>query len=381
MDGVSVAELLAQLAEVGRDPNTGGYSRFSYTGADVEMRTWFVRQAHERGLRTETDRNGNLWATRGAGPYIAAGSHLDSVPNGGPFDGPLGIAAAFAALDRLDSDRDLAIIAFAEEEGSRFGVASLGSRLATGAVDADRARGLEDRNGVTLEEAMADVGLDPSTLGPDPERLSLIEMFVELHIEQGRGLIELGRAIGLGDSIWPHGRWRLEFHGISDHAGTTRMDDRHDALVAFANTVQQVTERARALGARATFGRLAIEPNATNAIPSLVTAWLDARAPTDEGLAALVDSIGSPATITKESFSPAIRFDANLRERIQALGEEQPVLATAAGHDAGVLAPLLPTAMIFVRNPSGVSHSPKEWASEEDCEAGVSFLARILKAL
>jgi N-carbamoyl-L-amino-acid hydrolase len=348
------------------------------------MRDWFARQAHDRGFRTETDRNGNLWATKGSGPFVATGSHLDSVPNGGAFDGPLGIASAFAALDRLETDRDIAIVAFAEEEGARFGVACLGSRLTTGTIDPERARGLEDSNGVTLEAAMTDVGLDPSNLGPDPDRLEQIEAFVELHIEQGRGLVELGAVTGLAESIWPHGRWRIDFSGSADHAGTTRMQDREDPMVAFAGMVLRLTERAEAIGARATFGRLLVEPNGTNAIPSLVTAWLDARAAVDEDLVALIDSIDVSRTvaITNESLSPAVVFDSNLRDRLLQILGEQPVLPTAAGHDAGILATArVPTAMIFVRNPTGISHSPQEWASDEDCEAGVEALARVLTAL
>ncbi|MCA1735767.1 MAG: allantoate amidohydrolase [Actinobacteria bacterium] len=381
---MSVGELLEQIAEVGLDPETRGYHRLSYSGADVQMRDWFVRQALARGFRTETDRNGNLWATRGDGPYFATGSHLDSVPNGGAFDGPLGIATAFAALDLIDQQRDVAVVAFAEEEGSRFGVACLGSRLATGAIDPEQARRLEDRNGESLEDALGAVGIDARELGPDPERLDRIESFIEVHIEQGRGLTDVDSPLAVAASIWPHGRWRLDFNGRPDHAGTTRMDDRQDPMVAFAGMVLRLTEQAQALAARATFGRVHVTPNATNAIPSRVSAWLDARAATDEALIVLIDSVSARngVEMSAESLTAAVTFDPSLRDRISALLGGPPLLSTAAGHDAGILSTYgIPTAMIFVRNPTGVSHSPDEYASPEDCDAGVEALARLLTEL
>jgi len=381
---VSVGELLEQIAEVGLDPETRGYHRFSYSGADVQMRDWFVRQALARGFRTETDRNGNLWATRGDGPYLVTGSHLDSVPNGGAYDGPLGIATAFAALDLVDQQRDVAVVAFAEEEGSRFGVACLGSRLATGAIDPEQARRFEDRNGVSLEDALGAVGIDAGELGPDPERLDRIESFIEVHIEQGRGLADVDSPLAVAASIWPHGRWRLDFNGRPDHAGTTRMDDRQDPMVAFASMVLRLTEQAQALAARATFGRVHVTPNATNAIPSRVSAWLDARAATDEDLIVLIDSVSARngVEMSAESLTAAVTFDPNLRDRISALLGGPPLLSTAAGHDAGILSTYgIPTAMIFVRNPTGVSHSPDEYASPEDCDAGVEALAKLLNEL
>ena len=346
------------------------------------MREWFTEQAKARGLLVEADRNGNLWATRGDGPYLAMGSHLDSVPEGGAFDGPLGIATAFAALDVANSDRDIAVIAFAEEEGARFGIACLGSKLATGAIEPEKARALRDREGATFEMGMAEAGLGTGNIGAEPERLQLIDRFIEVHIEQGRGLVDLDSPLGLAGSIWPHGRWRLELSGRADHAGTTRMEDRSDPMVAFAKTVISVVDQARSLNGRATFGRLEVEPNATNAIPSRVCAWLDARAPNEEDLNAIVGAVGDTIEMTNESLTGATSFDPRLRERIAALLDNPPTLDTGAGHDAGILASHgIPAAMIFVRNPTGISHSPAEHASAEDCEAGVGALARLIDKL
>jgi beta-ureidopropionase / N-carbamoyl-L-amino-acid hydrolase len=386
---VDVNELLAQLAPIGLS-NSGGYRRLSWTPVAAELRRWFVDQARARQLRIENDRNANLWAFMGdpgAGEIVAVGSHLDSVLDGGPFDGPLGVASAFAALDLLEHQglrpkRPIAVVAFNEEEGARFGVPCLGSRLLTGAIDPDRARDLIDADGVTLRQAMAEAGEDPSTLGPDPALLARLHSYVELHIEQGRGLSDLGYPIAIGSEIWPHGRWRLDFLGTADHAGTTRMQDRNDPMERFAATVVRVLEAARSADVRATFGRVQVSPNSTNAIPSAVTAWLDARAATEDALDALVGSVGNDVAMTAESESPAVAFDRDLRDRLAGLLGGAPVLPTAAGHDAGVLSSAgVSSAMLFVRNPTGVSHSPAEHANPEDCIVGTESLARVLTEL
>lgn len=380
---------MADLSTVGFDPGRGGYHRLSWTETDLEMRKWFTRQAEVRDLNIETDRNGNLWAFLGdpdEGELVATGSHLDSVPNGGAFDGPLGIASAYAALDLLQerglrSVRPLAIVAFVEEEGSRFGVACLGSRLLTGAIDPDRAQILVDADGITLAQAMANAAADPNSIGPDPQRLAHIAHYVELHIEQGRGLVDLGAPVGLASEIWPHGRWRLDFAGRTNHAGTTRMEDRDDPMITFASTVLRVTGEAARVGARSTFGRVQVTPNVTNAIPNQVSTWLDARAADQKGLDRLLSAI-ERADVAAESLTPRVAFDPDLRQRLAGRLDQPPVLPTAAGHDAGILAAAeVSTAMLFVRNPSGISHAPEEYASPEDCEAGVAALATVLADL
>jgi beta-ureidopropionase / N-carbamoyl-L-amino-acid hydrolase len=401
---VTFAELWKQLLPAGRDDDTGGYRRYSWTLADAACRDWFARTATGLGLRTECDRNGNLWAwwgRPGSGPAIVTGSHLDSVPDGGAFDGPLGIVSAFAAIGQLASEgfrpaKPMAVAAFTEEEGARFGVACLGSRLAIGAVDPEAARELRDGDGVTLAEAMLAAGRDPALIGSDDELLADIEAYIELHIEQGSALAGLGSAIGVADGIWPHGRWRCDFTGRADHAGTTRLPDRRDPMLPFAATALAARQAAADLGALATFGKVIAEPGAANAISSAVHAWLDARAPDEAVLERLVGAVKAAArgaaaehgvslVIKRESFTPVVRFDAGLRDRLvgvlAAAGVPAPVLATGAGHDAGVLAARVPTAMLFVRNPSGVSHSPVEHAEPEDCAAGVAALAAVLADL
>jgi N-carbamoyl-L-amino-acid hydrolase len=396
---MSFDALWDDLFDVGRDGTSGGYHRFTGTAAELTCREWFVAQAGARGLVPETDRNGNLWAWHkpdAPGGAIVTGSHLDSVPDGGAYDGPLGVVSAFAAFDALAARDALptvpfAIAAFAEEEGARFGVPCLGSRLLTGALPADAVLARRDDHGTAMAEVWAALGAkDP---GPDPHRLARVGAYVELHVEQGRGLAHTGHAVGLASGLRPHGRWRLTFHGAPDHAGTTALVDRMDPMLTVARCVMDVREAATRHDAVATVGRIRVVPNATNVIPSLVEAWLDARAGDEATVRAVVDDVvngvaahatldGISVDLVEESWSPAVHFDPGLAGRLAARLGGAPVLASGAGHDAGVLAAAgVPTAMLFVRNPTGVSHAPAEHAERDDCLAGVAALADCIAEL
>lgn len=396
----SFASLWTSLLPIGRDRTTSGYRRFAWTDADMQCREWFRDQAESRGLDVEQDRNGNLWAWWGSPgrDAVVTGSHLDSVPDGGAYDGPLGIVSAFAAIDVLRQrevrpSRPIAVVAFSDEEGARFGVACVGSRLLTGQLSGERARALRDADGFTLAETLTKAGVDHAAIGRDDEALARISTFVELHVEQGRGLIDLDRPVGVATSIWPHGRWRFDFTGEANHAGTTLPVDRRDPMLTFASTVLAARAAAEGSDARATFGRVSVDPNGTNAIPSAVTGWLDARARNEATLDDVVAEIGAAAAtsgesdrvgvaVTSESYTAVTDFDRALRDGIATLLDQAPLLPTAAGHDAGILATAgIPTAMLFVRNPTGVSHSPAEHAEEMDCLAGTDALASVLADL
>ncbi|GAB6898999.1 allantoate amidohydrolase [Kineosporia succinea] len=398
---MSVSGLLRDIEDVGRDTTRGGYSRFVFDSSEMALREWFTAEASRRSLEVEVDRNGALWAWRPGSSMtdaVVTGSHLDSVPGGGAFDGPLGIASSFAALDLLDARgfaarRPLAIVAFPEEEGARFGVACLGSRLMTGAISPEKALNLRDSEGTTFGEAAVRAGLDASLIGADHERLRRTAAFVELHVEQGRGLADLDQPVAMASSILGHGRWRLSVTGEGNHAGSTLMRDRRDPMVAAAGIVVAVQEIARRFdGARATVGRLVPVPGGTNVIASRVDLWLDARHPDDAVTAAVVREIGDRAaeialgqgchvTLTEESYGGTVHFDARLRDRVGAVLPQAPLLATGAGHDAGALASHVPTAMLFTRNPTGVSHSPEEFVEAADAEEGAVALAAVLEDL
>lgn len=399
--GASFHEMWRDLSPLGRNAGTGGYRRFAWTESDAECRAWFKDQAESRGLAYELDRNGNQWAWLGdpsGGGAVVTGSHLDSVPDGGAFDGPLGVVSSFAALDELRArgarfTKPLAITNFGDEEGARFGLACVGSRLSAGQLTREAAYGLKDGDGISLPQAMERAGYDPEAIGPDPERLARIDAFVELHVEQGRALDLSGDAVGIASAIWPHGRWRFDFRGEANHAGTTRLADRRDPMLGYADAVLTARREAQLVGALATFGKVAVEPNGVNAIPSLVRGWLDARAADQATLDTVVAAVekaaaeyagrhGIDLAVVRESFTPVVEFAHALRDELgRILGEDVPVLGTGAGHDAGILSASVPTAMLFVRNPTGVSHSPAEHAAEDDCLAGVTALADVLEGL
>lgn len=396
----TVSRLLDSVSTLGRDSVTGGYRRPVFSDAERQLRVWFVHEAERRGLSVETDRNGIIWAWWGP-PMpnaLVTGSHLDSVPGGGAFDGPLGVAAALVAIDRMrergvEPGRSLAVVVFPEEEGSRFGVACLGSRLLTGLLDPDAARRLTDRDGTTLAEAYSKAGIDPAHLGADPESLSRIGSFVELHVEQGRGLIDLGAPIAVGSSILGHGRWKVTVSGQGNHAGTTPMIGRADPVVAAAALVGLVSELATATDdARATVGRFEPHPGGTNVIAAHVDFWLDVRHRDDAVTRDLVARIaneaaataarfGCSAVVTEESWSPTVGFDPALGRAVADLVPGAPVLSSGAGHDAGILASAVPTAMLFVRNPSGISHSPEEFVDRADADDSAGVLADVLQGL
>lgn len=384
-------ELWDGLFEIGRDLQTGSYHRLPWTTAELACRNWFKAQAVGRGMRVETDGNGNMWAWWGSGETdgaVVSGSHLDSVPDGGAYDGALGVVCAFAAIDQLRGSgfsprRALAVVAFSDEEGARFGTACVGSRLLTGALAPEQARSLRDVDGMTLEQGMRQADLEPERIGPDRARLACIRAFVEVHIEQGRHLVHENAPIGVASGIWPHGRFRFDLEGEANHAGTTPLEDRHDPILRFARAALAARESAATRGGFATFGRLHVEPNSTNTIPSLVRAWLDARGPDEASVQGIVEDVSAvaDADATTESWIPAIEFDRRLHDHLVRM-LDAPSLTTGAGHDAAVLAAAgVPAAMLFVRNRTGISHAPDEVVDRADCLTAVDALTSVLADL
>jgi beta-ureidopropionase / N-carbamoyl-L-amino-acid hydrolase len=395
----------SDLESVGRAPG-GGYRRFAWTAEDHTLREWFEGECARRGLDLTTDRVGNQWGWWWDGPgtvddavaagrkAVVLGSHLDSVPDGGAFDGPLGVVSALAAVDRLRElgltpQVPVAVTNFVDEEGARFGIACAGSRVLTGQLAAERALALTDADGTTYADALRAAGRDPGEVGPDGEMLRRVGAFVKLHVEQGRALVDLDAPVAVASDIWPHGRWRFDFPGEANHAGTTRLEDRRDAMLGYADLVLGARHAATRRGCVATVGKVRVTPGGVNAIPSSVTGWLDARGADEDQVSAMVEELTGRAqelgaTVTGESWTPTTRFDPGLRDRLRRVLERDaevsaPVLGTGAGHDAGILATAgVPSAMLFVRNPTGVSHSPAEHAERDDCLAGVTALAACL---
>lgn len=396
-----VVSLLAQIEDTGRDTRGPGYQRAGFSNTERELRDWFLAEAARRGLDTEVDDNGITWAwaTAPGDNAVVTGSHLDSVPGGGAFDGPLGVASALAAFDELKTSgalerakRPLALAVFPEEEGSRFGVACLGSRLITGAIEADRALGLTDANGDTFADVARGYGLDPNRIGTDKARLEKVGSFIELHVEQGIGLINTDQAVAIGSSIIGHGRWHFAFSGQGNHAGTTPMSHRADPVVAASRVIGDIPTLAAATDASAvaTVGRTLVHPGGTNVIASGMSFWLDIRHADDAIVKQVLEAIsrrarehaegaGVEVSISQESYSPTTYFTAELNSRLTSVLPNAPLLPSGAGHDAGILAPHVPSAMLYVRNPTGVSHAPEEACEVDDQRAGVSALVTVLE--
>jgi N-carbamoyl-L-amino-acid hydrolase len=407
IDVIGAAELAARLeglVPVGRGPR--GTTRLAWTDEDAAAGEWFREQAEGAGLRVERDPAGNLWAVPDAPPpWWAVGSHLDSVREGGSFDGALGVAAGFevASAARAASEAaapaasgaaasraaaPVAVISFADEEGARFNTPTFGSRALTGTLD-PRVLERVDADGIRLADAMAAAGVDPAGIGDAAEWLSRLRGFVELHIDQTTELAGGGVPVGVVRGLASRMRLRAEIEGRADHAGTTPPADRRDALAAAARLIVAALDRSGD-GLVATASRIEVEPNALTTVPARASVWLDARAPDAaqvEGWRAAVEAVdvGLPVALSVESSSPGCEFDPGLRSRLVALSEElrarAPELDCYAGHDAGLMAARLPAAMVLVRNETGVSHSPEERIDLEDAAFGAELVRRLLEEL
>ena len=388
---------LFELAEVGRSEG-GGVTRLSFTEEERAAKGLVASYMREAGLEVRQDAVGNLIGRREGSdpeaPIVLAGSHVDSVPNGGDFDGPLGVLAAVEALQVME-ERDvetgcpIEVVAFTDEEGARFGFGMIGSRATAGTLtpeDLDR----EDESGVSIAGAMRDSGLDPERIDEAARPEGSIHAYVELHIEQGRILenedLPVGVVTGIAGPVW----LRLTLEGEAGHAGTTPMGLRRDALVAAAAIVGRVEREAARTGTTVgTVGQLELKPGGINIIPGHVSFSLDLRDIDKEvrdGVEARIsDEAGRICeergigleTQTLQSLPPVLCSDlvrGAAREACDALGFEPFELASGAGHDGMHLADLCPIGMIFVRSKNGLSHNPDEYSSREDCTAGAEVL-------
>ena len=310
---------------------------------------------------------------------------------GGRFDGALGVAAGFEVAARCA--RPVAVIAFADEEGARYNTPTFGSRALAGRLDVADVVARADDDGVRMGDAMAAAGVDPSGLGEAPAWLGRLRGFVELHIDQSRDLQLAHAPAGVVRGLAARTRLALELVGRADHAGTTRMDERADALAAAARVIVAGIDLAAGdPDLVVTPSRLLAEPNAFSTVPARVRLWLDARGPTDAALDAWRTALEVEAarlsavarvelSLTVASRSPAVAFDPDVRAALVRALDPAPEVICFAGHDAGILAPLLPAGMVLVRNPTGVSHSPDEAVDLADAALGAQAVVEALEAL
>ena len=393
---------LDALFEIGRAAGTNRPGLGAGEQRAHDLVTGWMRDA---GLEVSVDRAGNLFGrAMGAEPELPevwTGSHLDTPPDGGRFDGALGVVAGLDAAEAIAGSggarHTVAVVAFRLEEGPRFGRGVFGSRAVVGRLDDDEAD-LVDADGITLGQAFAALGLGDA-LPDGPAAARLPGCFVEAHIEQGPSLAARGAALGVVTSIAGMAGIELVFTGRRGHAGTVPMPLRADALAAAAGFVRAAHELARGLaGAVATIGRLDVSPGATNTIPGRVTAFADLRAPEAGALAALVDGAVAAARSAAEEAGcgvevvPRWRYEPvamhpgpmeALRRAVAAAGLEPVELPSGAGHDAAILAEAgIPTAMLFVRSDAGgVSHAPEEDTGADAVAAAVAVLEAALTEL
>jgi len=374
-----------ELAAIGHTET--GWNRLAWSPLEAEARAWFSRTATSIGLDVQQDGAGTLWAvTEDAdrGPWVCAGSHLDTQPDGGAYDGALGVVAALEAAATLLEEavprrHPLAVVAFVDEEGARFRTPTFASLAITGRLDIDHVLAV-------MGDAPAIYGVTRDSLAASRDQLDRVRCFFEVHVEQGRALVDRDLALGIADVLAPRQRWRVEFEGEANHAGTTAMADRRDALLPAARFALAVDEVARSRpGAVGTVGRVEISPGSTNSVPGHVAASLDIRALEPGTVDEMLEELRSrfpEATFGQEAANEGAVFDAGLRARLAAAADDRGIAAgdlpSYAGHDAGILAPVRPAAMVFVRNPSGASHTPSESAAETDCLAGAQVLTDAL---
>jgi allantoate deiminase len=398
-DASRIADDLRQIGQIGALPG-GGVTRPGYTPLE--------RQAHELvggwlrnlGLTVRVDAIGNTIAERAGrrpGPFIGFGSHLDSVPHGGRFDGIVGVVGAVELLRLLhqagqQTEHPLRVVLFACEEGARFGEACIGSKGIVGALDGRDLTRVRDQEGISLSQALEALGFDPGRLAEAHWPPGEVAAFLELHIEQARVLEAESRHVGLVDVVSGSTRLRLDVHGRADHSGGTPMGLRADAFAAAAEislTAEGLANDPRHRGTRATIGRLNVFPNSITTVPGHVSMIVDVRdVDSDRQRTAASEIVQRAHWICERrgvqleaeviaDTSPAV-LSMWLRELTSSVCEElglnYRVMSSGAGHDTAVLARLVPGAMVFVPSRDGLSHVPEEWTSAADVARGVDVL-------
>lgn len=390
---------LNALAEIGRVEG-GGIRRMAFTEADMDGRRWLMSSLDQAGLQATMDGAGNVsgrWSDYGAEPTVMVGSHLDTVPNGGPLDGALGVLIGLECLRRIkeeglaDSLNPVELISFSDEEG-RFGGGFLGSRAICGYLVPQAIKDAADFDGVSLVEAMQAVGLDPMEALHARRAPGSIRAYLELHIEQGPVLDSLGTSTGIVQNITGLWRWHVSLIGRPDHAGTTPMNLRSDALgglAEFANEIPRVLEENDGDQSVATIGFVQLEPGTANTVPGRVDFSLDVRDVDRK----VLDGLGAAfrralsAIARRRDLMFEFRELSNVdpvacsEEVITAIGRAAGLVKqrphrmnSGAGHDAQVVASMAPVGMVFVPSVEGRSHSPAEWTHFDDIVDGANLM-------
>lgn len=399
VSGERLASRIASLSEIGLTSDNGshriGFSREEKAAKDL-VKEWMT----EAGLTVTQDGAGNVFGRiDGKNPNLPAllsGSHVDSVPNGGHFDGPLGVLAALEVASAWKQtgfvpERPFEVVIFSDEEGSRFNGGFSGSQSMIGEATREEYLPKKDINGDSFTKVLEDIGLSVDDFFNSKRDLSELEAFVEIHIEQGKRLERKGVPVGIVTGIAGPCWLKMTFTGVAGHAGNTPMDDRKDALVAasqFIHEVQSLPEQVSS-SAVATVGKVDVIPNGVNVIPGEVRLSVDIRDINKETRDQLVDLVVEKAKSISAAHGIELEIEETLREApvpisedmqqkleksVVAQGIEPVYLPSGAGHDSMIVGHVLPVAMIFVQSKDGISHNPAEWSSLSDCVQSVHVL-------
>lgn len=401
IDLARLQALLDGINRFGRNPATGGFNRTGFSETDMAVRRWFADQLAADGLSVTTDAVASVFGRFGPaqGPCVMAGSHLDTVPEGGAFDGALGVAVALECV-RTMRDAGLTprtaieVVATAEEEG-RFG-GMLGSQAITGQVSQDWLDAATDADGVRLVDAMRACDLDPQLVHSCTRPADSVRAYLELHIEQGPTLEAAGIPVGIAHSVSGVCLLFVQLHGVANHSGTTPMNMRADAFAGLAEvavTIPSLIAEAGTEQSRITIGKVDLRPNFPHTIPGDAEFTIVLR-DTDEDvmrrlarqitetIAIVARANGLAHTVETKSWLPPVALDAGLvtllGEQAAKLGIEAITMPSGAGHDAQTMQSLCPSALIFVPSHGGISHAPAEWTEWADIEKGANLMLAAL---
>ena len=389
--------LFDSINKFGLNVETGGYNRIGFSDADMAARKWLTQQMQEDGLVVHSDAAGNLFGRMGASekPCVMAGSHLDTVPEGGAFDGALGVAVAMECA-RCLKDADITpvvpfvVVATSEEEG-RFG-GMLGSQTISGQLPSGWVETTTDAEGVKLTQAMTAQGLDPAALEDARWPDGSIKAFLEMHIEQGPVLESENHAVGIVDGISGVLVLAVNLKGEANHSGTTPMHLRADAFIGLATigaAIQGVIERLGGDQSRITIGKVNIKPNFPHTIPGEAEFTIIIRDTSAEIMANLRKAIETVVqtvsernnltfSMSERSHLPPEELSADIRkgfvQEAENRGLSYKVMPSGAGHDAQTMQAFCPSGLIFVPSRKGVSHAPEEWTEWADIQKGAQLM-------
>ena len=398
-----VNDLLMGLGEFGKTDQ--GVTRLAYSDEDRAAQNWLLEKVADLKLQVREDAVGNVFLRRvgedDSLPAVATGSHLDTVIHGGIYDGMCGVVGALEALYMLKDaklKRSVEVIIFRAEESSRFGFATIGSKLMTGNGTPESFSKAAKKGELSYVEALANWGCNPANYKEAIIAPNTYKSFSEIHIEQGKVLEETGKQVGIVHNIAAPTRFKIHVKGMADHSGATPMGFRKDALVSGAKLILAVEAAATAEkdnGTVGTVGVVDVEPSSINVVPGGVTLWVDVRGVNNESIARTLGAIKAEAKAVAESDGVAVEFEMLAADKPVALSEELAKKAEAiceaegidylhmnsgAGHDAMHMAKLAPTTMIFIPCKEGISHNPAEFAKLEDICRAVEVLAKLLES-